>query len=187
MQTVLWLLFCLGLLGTFDTLYYHEWRARLPGMGKAARAELTLHAIRDFLYAPLFVTLPFVQWLGWMSVALAMLLISEIVITIRDFIVEDWVRKPLGGVFPGERTTHAVMGINYGAMLAFLLPIMWVWFAAGSQFQVSSVPVPPWLRAALFVLGIGVAISGLRDLASAFEVPYSAWPWEHRWQDQNRG
>ena len=30
MNTVLWLLAVQGALGAFDTLYYHEWRARLP-------------------------------------------------------------------------------------------------------------------------------------------------------------
>ena len=49
----------------------------------------------------------------------AAMLVAEIGITLRDFVVEDTVRRPLGGVFAGERVTHAVMGILYGAALAF--------------------------------------------------------------------
>ena len=33
MTTALWLLAIQGAMGAFDTLYYHEWRARLPAAG----------------------------------------------------------------------------------------------------------------------------------------------------------
>jgi len=36
---VLYLLATVAALGAADTIYYHEWRAKLPGMGKAARDE----------------------------------------------------------------------------------------------------------------------------------------------------
>jgi hypothetical protein len=49
MNTALWLLFALGVIGAFDTLYYHEWRARLPAQGAPAAPELRLHAARDCL------------------------------------------------------------------------------------------------------------------------------------------
>jgi hypothetical protein len=61
---VLWLLVAHGLIGAFDTLYYHEWRARLPAHGSAVHAELWLHAVRDYLYAVIFATLPWVAWQG---------------------------------------------------------------------------------------------------------------------------
>jgi hypothetical protein len=56
-----------------------------------------------------------VCWEGLAAWALAALLLAEIAITLRDFVVEDTVRRPLGGVYPGERVMHAVMGIVYGA------------------------------------------------------------------------
>ncbi len=62
--TALWLLAIQGAIGAFDTLYYHEWRARLPARGSVAAAELRLHAARDFLYAVIFGTLPWVSWEG---------------------------------------------------------------------------------------------------------------------------
>src|SRR5271163_4225848 len=40
MTPALYLLFTLGILGACDTLYYHEWRAHLPALGKSASAEL---------------------------------------------------------------------------------------------------------------------------------------------------
>jgi hypothetical protein len=54
MRTALYLLCFLAILGGADTLYYHEWRARLPSMGRQAQSELELHALRDFVYAVLF-------------------------------------------------------------------------------------------------------------------------------------
>src|SRR5215475_9086450 len=49
MTTALWLLVIQGIIGAFDTLYYHEWRARLPARGSGTAPELKLHAARDFL------------------------------------------------------------------------------------------------------------------------------------------
>src|SRR5437868_6481619 len=102
MLTALSLLTLQGVIGAFDTLYYHEWRARLPARGRRAAAELTLHACRDFLYAVLFGTLPWLAWQGrWLAV-LAAVLSAEIVLTLSDFVVEIRVRKALGDVYGGE-------------------------------------------------------------------------------------
>jgi hypothetical protein len=176
-SNVLWLLLALGLLGAFDTLYYHEWRARLPALGQSAGPELKLHAVRDFLYVPLFATLPFFQWLGWWAVILACLLLAEIAVTIRDFIVEDWVRKPIGGVFAGERATHALMGITYGAMLAYLVPTMLLWWHRHTVLVAQPAESPLGLRWTLVALAIGVALSGGRDLMGAYGLPYGGWSW----------
>jgi len=35
MSIALWLLAALGVIGAFDTIYYHEWRARLPAQGSS--------------------------------------------------------------------------------------------------------------------------------------------------------
>ena len=64
MIVALWLLAIQGVIGAFDTLYYHEWRARLPARGAQSASELKLHAARDFLYAVLFATLPWIAWQG---------------------------------------------------------------------------------------------------------------------------
>ena len=177
MTTVLLLLAVQGALGAFDTLYYHEWRARLPALGPAARDELRLHAARDFSYAILFGTLPSVAWQGLWAVVLAALLLEEIVITLADFVVEDRVRRPLGGVYPGERVTHAVMGLIYGAALANLVPILAEWWAAPTAISARHEPVPGVLRWLLGLMAVGVALSGVRDLCAAVGLPHSGWPW----------
>jgi hypothetical protein len=177
-NAALWLLASLGVLGAFDTLYYHEWRARLPAWGASSGAELRLHASRDFLYAVLFGSLPWLAWHGAWAVLLAGFLVAEITITLADFIVEDRVRIPLGGVFPGERATHGIMGIVYGAMLGHLVPVLGLWWRQPTALVYSPAPVPSELRLALGAMAAGVLLSGARDLACAYGVPKSSWPWD---------
>jgi hypothetical protein len=176
MTTALWLLAVQGVIGAFDTLYYHEWRARLPARGAQSAPELKLHALRDFLYAVLFGTLPWLAWQGLWVVVLAAVLLAEIALTLTDFVVEIRVRKPLGDVYAGERITHAVMGIIYGAMVANLLPVLGDWWFRPTAF-VPAPAAPEALRWALSLMAVGVFLSGLRDLYAALGLPYGGWPW----------
>ena len=159
MNTAIWLLFAQALLGTFDTLYYHEYRLRLPH-GESTRTELRLHAMRDFAYAVIIGSLGFVTWNGALAWVLFALLFTEIVITIWDFIEEDRIRT----LPAGERAMHAVMGIVYGAFLAYLVPDMLGWSAAPTGFGRSYHGFPAWV---LSVLAAGVLISGVRDLLAS--------------------
>lgn len=177
MTTALWLLAIQGIIGAFDTLYYHEWRARLAAGGSRTAPELKLHAARDFLYAALFGTLPYLAWQGLWAVILAAILLTEIILTLVDFVVETRVRKPLGGVYSGERITHAVMGIIYGAMLASLVPVMWRWSHLPTAFAPTETAAPETLRWGLAVMACGVFLSGARDLYAALGMPKGEWPW----------
>lgn len=177
MATALWLLAIQGLIGAFDTFYYHEWRARLPARGQAAASELKLHAARDFLYAVLFGTLPWLAWQGFWVLMLVAVVVAEIVLTLWDFIVEIAVRKSLGDVYAGERVTHAIMGILYGAMLTNLIPTLLKWWSLPSGLVISLPAIPELLRWSLLAMAAGVFISGMRDLYAAFELPYGGWPW----------
>jgi hypothetical protein len=164
-----------GALGAFDTIYYHEWKARLPGGVPGTAPELILHGVRDLIYAALFGTLAFVRWEGALAYALGALLLAEIVITLRDFVVEDTVRRPLGGVYAGERVMHAVMGIIYGAALANLLPELVQWTARPTAF--ASWDAPPALRVLLPLMAVGVFVSGLRDLGAVYGPRWLRFPW----------
>ena len=177
MTTALWLLAIQGVIGAFDTLYYHEWRARLPARGPAAASELKLHAARDFLYGILFAALPFVAWQGWWVLVLSAVLVAEIALTLTDFVVEIAVRKALGDVYAGERVTHAVMGILYGAMVACLIPELLRWWALPAGLVAVAPAVPDSLRWTLVLMAGGVVLSGVRDLYAARGLPHGGWPW----------
>lgn len=177
MVIALWLLALQGVIGAFDTIYYHEWRARLPARGRQVANELRLHAVRDFLYAVIFASLPWMAWQGWWAGLFVLILAAEIILTMADFIIEKEVRQPFGDVYAGERVTHAVMGILYGAMLASLLPELWHWWQLPTSLVGQPAPVAEFLRWALTIMAIGVGLSGIRDLYAASGLPGGAWPW----------
>jgi hypothetical protein len=169
------LLVLLGVIGAFDTLYFHEWRGRLVARVDEVRDELRLHVVRDFVYVAIFSSLPWLAWHGALVGVPASLLVAEICLTMADFVTEDRVRKSMGGLFAGERITHAVMGIVYGGMLAFLVPVFFRWAAHPSGLAPS--PAPPVLRWALTAFAAGILASGLRDLAAVRRLAHSGWPW----------
>jgi hypothetical protein len=157
--TAIWLLFVQALLGAFDTLYYHEYRLRLPH-GHGTRTELRLHASRDFAYAVIIGSLGFLTWNGSLAWVLCALLLAEIVITLWDFIEEDRIRR----LPPGERAMHAVMGIVYGAFLAYLVPEILRWSDEATGFGRSYHGFPAWV---LSGLAVGVFLSGVRDMMAS--------------------
>jgi hypothetical protein len=160
MTATLTALIVMALMGAFDTIVYHELVARLPH-DSAARRELQLHASRDFVYAVLFGSLAWLQPHGWPLLLLAVLLATEIVITLSDFIVEDRTRK----LPPGERAMHAIMGITYGVFLTLLFPKTAGWFAEPAGFAPAFYG---WISWVLSAFAIGVALSGIRDLMASF-------------------
>jgi hypothetical protein len=172
----LWLMLLQGALGAFDTVYYHEYRARLVAGGERTRPELWLHAARDLVYAALFATLPRLAWCGTWALVLGALIAVEIVITMADFVVEVKVREPVG-VLPGERVTHGLMAIIYGAALACLAPHVLDWSERPTALVALDIVVPAGLKHALTVMAVGVFLSGLRDVHSALGLPGAGFPW----------
>lgn len=177
MIAALWLLAVQGVVGAFDTLYFHEWRARLPADVPSTLPELTIHALWDFFYALLFGALPWLALQGEWTLALGLVIVVEIVLTLWDFVVEIRARRCLGDVYGGERVTHAIMGIIYGAMIANLLPTMVVWSQRQSALVVQGSAVPGAVRWILTLMAAGVLISGARDAYAALGMPHGSWPW----------
>ena len=124
------------------------------------RVELRLHASRDFAYAVIIGSLGFATWQGGLAWVLLGLLLAEICITLWDFVEEDKVRR----LPAGERMMHAVMGIVYGAFLAFLIPQMSEWSRLASGFGSAYHGFPAWM---LLGLASGVFASGVRDLIAS--------------------
>jgi hypothetical protein len=159
MNTALQVLLLLGALGALDTLYYHEWRLRLPET-PSARRELRLHASRDFAYAIVFLSLAWTTWNGAFVWPLALILLFEIGVTLTDFIEEDRTRR----LPAGERVMHALMGIVYGIFLSLLYPHAVRWSTLSSGFGGADYGVISWI---LTFFAAGVFASGVRDLASS--------------------
>jgi|ERR1700733_6800275 hypothetical protein len=163
MNSVSAILICQGTVGAFDTIWYHEKSAALPSL-PSARLELKLHAARDVIYFVLFGTLGWLTWDGLLAWLLGLIVFAELCITLWDLGEEDRTRS----VPAGERTTHAVMGVIYGAFFARLLPNLITWQRATTGFGKAESSAGAWVLA---VFAVGVVLSGLRDLwASTFGV-----------------
>jgi hypothetical protein len=144
--------------------------------GRRTRPELWLHAVRDFVYAILFATLPIVEWRGTWSLALLGLIVFEIVVTMTDFAIEVRTRGH-EGVAAGERITHGLMAIVYGAMLGRLAPNVVDWSQRATSFASPDEAAPSALRTLLLCMALGVFLSGVRDAYAALGLRKGAFPW----------
>lgn len=151
-------------MGAFDTLYHHEMTERLawrPGQA----GELKLHGVRNLAYAVMFMALGWSEPHGGWAIALAALMLGELGITLWDFVEEDRTRE-----LPAtERVTHTLLTLNYGVILAMLLPLLWDWEGAPTALLPAWHGVFSWV---CLISAIGVIVSGLRDLAAARRAPF---------------
>lgn len=124
MNVLLALLTAQALLGATDNFWHHEFKERLPAKRSAA-SELTLHAIREFIYAYVFIQLAWFEPHGMWTAVLATALAIEIFITAADFVLEDRTRC----LAPTERVLHTIMAINFGMILITFVPTLGQWWS----------------------------------------------------------
>lgn len=159
-STLLWSLIAAQIaMGAFDTLFHHELTERLAWR-PSQKGELRLHAVRNALYALLFLTLGFAEPRGWLAILVMTVLIVEVVITLADFVEEDLSRR----LPASERINHTLLALNYGAILVLILPILIDW--AGEATTLRLVTHGAWSALALSA-SLGVALFGLRDWLAA--------------------
>ena len=160
MTTALWIFIAIQMaMGALDTLYHHEMTERLAWR-ESQTHELKLHALRNIAYAVAFSILALNQPGGWIALGLTALLIAEIGVTLKDFAEEDLTRK-----LPAtERLLHTLMTLNYGIVLAILIPLLIGW----SQGPTGLTPV--WYGYwSLFLLAgaLAVTVFAARDYHAA--------------------
>jgi uncharacterized protein len=161
---VLWTLIAFQLaMGLFDILYHHELTERLAWR-PSQQDELKLHGARNLLYAVLFIVLGWFEPHGVWAIALIVTLAAEIVITLLDFVEEDVSRK-----LPWtERVLHTLLALNYGAILALLVPVLVAWATQPTDIIAAN-------NVAANVLATigagGVAVFALRDFVAFRRAP----------------
>jgi len=166
MTAVLTMITLQALLGAFDNLWHHEWQARLP-QRLGARRELALHALREALYALLFLGLAWWQWQGWALLPLLVLLLAEVVVTMLDFLEEDR-RRALP---PFERVLHTVLALGYGITLGLFAPVALQWWQLPSGWVRVDHGVGSWL---LTLFAAGVALWSGRNLRAVKALQHQA-------------
>jgi len=156
----LWPLITLQILmGAFDTLYHHEMTERLAWR-PSQRRELQLHGIRNLLYAALFLVLGWREPRGLFAMLVVAVLALEVIVTLADFVEEDLTRK----LPASERINHTLLALNYGALLALLMPLLLAW----AMLPTALAPVSYGLWSAVATLAAaGVAVFAVRDLAAS--------------------
>jgi uncharacterized protein (TIGR01777 family) len=159
MTPLIWTLIAIQIaMGVFDTFYHHEFTERLAWR-PSQRFELKLHAVRNMLYALLFLILGWLEVHGLLAIIIIAVLVTEIVITLMDFVEEDLSRK----LPPSERINHTLLAINYGAILVLLLPVLirWAWLPTGVKLAYAG-----FISIAAAASAVGAALCGLRDFAA---------------------
>jgi uncharacterized protein (TIGR01777 family) len=160
MTTLLWILIAIQIvMGVFDTFYHHELTERLAWR-PSQRYELQLHAVRNLMYALLFLVLGWLEVHGIFAMLIIAVLAAEIVITLMDFVEEDMSRK----LPASERINHTLLAINYGAILVLLLPVLIGWAALPTGVKSA---YTGWLSLIAAASAVGAALCGLRDFAAS--------------------
>jgi len=162
MSTVFMLLSVQAVLGALDNLWHHELQAKLP-LRVSARRELGLHAAREGIYSVVFIGLAWFEWRGVFAAVLAALLLSELMITLADFLEEDRTRR----LPPFERVLHTVLAISYGLFLGFLAPVLHAWSQQASAMQGITHGWVSWLCT---LYGVGVLAWGVRNALAAVQL-----------------
>ncbi len=162
-DTMLWTLLIVQIvMGGFDTIYHHEITERLAWRPSQA-LELKLHGVRNIIYAALFLMLGLSEPAGGWAILLMVMLLVETGITLWDFVEEDRTR-----MLPAtERVTHTLLTLNYGVVLALLLPVLWRQAALPTALPLIW---HGWLSVIFGLGALGVVICGLRDVAAARRV-----------------
>lgn len=155
MNAVLTMLSLQALLGAFDNLWHHEWEAKLP-QRPGARHELRLHALREAMYALLFLGLAWWQWQGWALLPLLALLAAEVGVTLLDFLEEDRTRT----LPPVERVLHTVLALGFGLTLGLFAPVAWGWWHLPGGWVRTDHGAFSW---ALTAFAAGVAVWSVRN------------------------
>lgn len=160
MTDLIWtLVFLQVTMGGFDTLYHHELTERLAWRPSQAR-ELRLHGARNLAYAAMFLLLGWSRPQGVLAVALIGLMLGELVLTLWDFVEEDRTRR----LPASERVAHTLLTLNYGVVLALVLPVLARWSEGPTALPPAAYGAWSWLCA---LAAIAVVVFGLRDLAAA--------------------
>ncbi|MEO1205083.1 MAG: TIGR01777 family oxidoreductase [Pseudomonadota bacterium] len=153
---LLWTLIALQIaMGGFDVIFHHELTERLAWKDNAS-GELRLHAWRNVFYGFLFTFFAWVQPHGAIAIAVLIILVVEIIITLWDFVEEDQTRK----LPPTERVLHTLLAINYGAILALVMPLLVMWAGQPTGVDVVSYGFGSLI---LTLAGIGCIGFAIRD------------------------
>jgi len=150
-----WLLVAQAVVGGADTIVNHEVVARLPRRPEA-RPEIALHAVREAIYATLFLGLGLFRWEGALAWAIVALLVAEVLVTSID----EWIENRTRLLPQNERLMHVFLTLNLGLVIAVALPVLLDWSVRDTALVRVHYGLPGWLLA---FFGLAAAAWSVRD------------------------
>lgn len=115
------------------------------------------------MYGLAFASIAHLAFLGAWALAIAALVLVEVLLTLWDFVVEDGSRK-----LPAtERVLHTLLAINGGAVFGLYAMQLWNWASLPAALMRLELGWRGWL---LSLFALGVAVSGLRDGLAAWRM-----------------
>jgi hypothetical protein len=142
-----------GFLGAIDTLWNHEWKARLAST-PSALPEQRVHATRGIFLTCFFAGLALFEWHGCWAWALSFVILAEIILTLVDFAIEDQTRR----LPTEERVLHGILGITGGAFITTLIPHLLEWSGRDSALVSVSYGWCTWILVAMSIGLLGFTI-----------------------------
>jgi sterol desaturase/sphingolipid hydroxylase (fatty acid hydroxylase superfamily) len=113
--------------------------------------------VREASYGTLFIGLGLFAWHGGLALLIAALLVLEVLVTATDEFVENRTR-----VLPqNERVLHVFLTLNYGLIVALLVPTLWRW---GQEPTALAWNAHGWSSWALAFFGASSLAWSVRDL-----------------------
>lgn len=150
------------ILGALDNFWHHEFTEKLPSK-PSARHELAFHSIRELIYAVIFIGLAWYEWHGVWAIVLIGLILTEMVVTLIDFVIEDKTRL----LPPFERVLHTILAINIGIFMAVFYPVVMAWVDLPTQMQAVDYGAWSWFFTAC---AIGVFAWGIRNAIAVLKL-----------------
>ncbi|NUP11840.1 MAG: SRPBCC family protein [Polyangiaceae bacterium] len=163
------LLLAIGLLGAFDVLYFHHYKARIPWTA-ATRSEAFAHVAKAPVYAAQFFVVPNMELHGRWLLALVFIYAVDVAVAAWDVAIEPRARASVGGLPAGEYAMHIALSVLVGIYLAEVARAAAPWWHLPDRI-VWAGGVPPALRIALGVLGAGALAMGAVELAVLSNIP----------------
>jgi len=162
MTVVFYVMLAQIILGGFDNFYHHELTEKLPSK-PSARHELACHFIRELTYGVIFFGLAWYQWHGTWAIILGFLIITELIVTLIDFVIEDKTRL----LPPFERVLHTIMAINIGIFMAVFAPVLYGWYGQSTAMVSTDYGIWSWF---FTFCAVGVFAWGIRNMIAVMKL-----------------
>lgn len=149
-----------AIIGGIDVLLNHELIAKIPSLPNAG-PEQCLHSARELVFGALFLALAWFEWHGTAALAIAALLLAELLISTVDTVIEVDTR-----VLPvTERVLHVALFVNMGVVLALVGQALLAWWPLPTQVLRAEHGAAAWMLSAMALAALAWSVrDGLNAL-----------------------